>query len=178
MTVSREDIELVRSRAGWACEYCGVTETDCGGPLTVDHHFPQSQGGADSIDNLVYCCWRCNLHKADYWPSGPAGPILWNPRDNSREHHLLLLADGRLHSRTPVGEFTLTRLRLNRPALVAHRARRLSQTAEEGFLERYRDLLTLLEQMQQRHAALLEDHRVLLQEQRDLIRLLTSMSQQ
>jgi hypothetical protein len=40
MTVSREDVELVRTRAGFACEYCGVTETDCGGQLTVDHHHP------------------------------------------------------------------------------------------------------------------------------------------
>ncbi len=93
----------------------------------------------------------------------------------ARQRHLLLLADGRLHARTP-GEFTLARLRLNRAALVAHRVRRLSQVAEQGLLERYRDLLILLEQMQQRHAALLEDHRALLQEQRDLIRLLTSTS--
>jgi hypothetical protein len=176
MTVSREDAEFVRARADRACEYCGVTETDCGGPLTIDHHCPQSHGGADVVDNLVYCCWRCNLHKAAYWPSGPTDPVLWNPRDDPRERHLLLLADGRLFPRTPTGEFTLVRLRLNRAALVAHRARRLSRAAEEGLLERYRDLLTLLEQMQQRHAALLEDHRALLQEQRDLIRLLTATS--
>jgi hypothetical protein len=176
MTVSREDVELVRARAGLACEYCGVTETDCGGRLTVDHHCPQSHDGADVPDNLVYCCWRCNLHKAAYWPSGPTDPVLWNPRDDPRERHLLLLADGRLHARTLTGEFTLARLRLNRAALIAHRARRLAQAAEQGLLDRYRDLLTLLEQMQQRHAALLEDHRTLLQEQRDLLRLLTSTS--
>jgi hypothetical protein len=177
MTVSREDAEVVRVRAGRACEYCGVTETDCGGQLTVDHHRPQSHSGGDDPDNLVYCCWRCNLHKAAYWPAGATYPVLWNPRDEPRERHLLLLADGRLHARTPTGEFTLARLRLNRPALVAHRARRLGQAAEQGILERYRDLLTLLEQMQERHAALLEDHRALLQEQRDLIRLLTSTSE-
>jgi hypothetical protein len=34
-----------------------------------------------------------------------------------------------------------------------------------------------LEKMQQSYTALLEDHRALLQEQRDLIRLLTSRSQ-
>ena len=177
MTVSREDVEFVRSRAGFACEYCGVTETDCGGPLTVDHHRPQSQGGSDLPDNLVYCCWRCNLHKAAYWPSSPTDPILWNPRDGSRDGHLLLLANGLLHARSPVGNFTLARLRLNRPALVAHRARRLAQTTEQSLLDRYRDLLALLEQMQQRHAALLEDHRALLQEQRDLIRLLIANKQ-
>jgi hypothetical protein len=174
MTVTREDVELVRIRAGFACEYCGVTETDCGGPLTVDHHCPQAHGGSGSPDNLVYCCWRCNLYKAAYWPSGLADLILWNPRDDSRDRHLLLLADGRLHARTPVGEFTLARLRLNRPALVAQRIRRLSQVAEQGLLERYRDVLAILEQMQQRHATLLEDHRALLQEQRELIRLLMS----
>src|SRR5947209_6385668 len=45
----------------------------------------------------------------------------------------------------PYGAFTLARLRLNRAALVAHRARRVSQAAEQGLLERYRALLTLLE---------------------------------
>jgi hypothetical protein len=177
MTVSREDVELVRVRAGLACEYCGVTEADSGGQLTVDHHRPQSQGGADQSDNLIYCCWRCNLYKAAYWPSGPAAPVLWNPREEPRECHLLLLADGRLHARTQTGEFTLRRLRLNRAALVTHRVRRLAQAAEQRLLERYRDLLTLLEQIQQRHAALLEDHLALLREQRDLIRLLTSSSE-
>jgi hypothetical protein len=174
MSVSQEDVELVRTRAGFACEYCGVTETDCGGRLTVDHHRPQSHGGADTPDNLVYCCWRCNLHKAAYWPSAPTDPTLWDPRKEPREQLLLLLADGRLFPRTPTGEFTLARLRLNRPALVAHRARRLAQDSEQRFLEQYRDLLKLLEQMQERHAALLEDHRALLQEQRELIRLLQS----
>src|SRR5262245_46301111 len=169
MTVSREDVELVRTRAGFACEYCGVTETDCGGELTVDHHHPQSLGGPDSPDNLVYCCWRCNLHKAAYWPTASTDPLLWNPRDDPRDRHLFLLADGRVFARTPIGEFTLARLRLNRPALVAHRARGLARAAEHGLLQQYRDLLTLLEQLQERHAALLEDHRALLQEQRDLI---------
>jgi hypothetical protein len=176
MSVSQEDVEFVRIRAGYACEYCGVTETDCGGLLTVDHHRPQSLGGADSRVNLVYCCWRCNLHKAAYWPTSPNEPSLWNPRDEPRDRLLLLLADGRLFALSPTGEFTLARLRLNRPALVAHRARRLAQASEQRVLEQYRDLLTLLEQMQQRHASLLEDHRVLLQEQRDLIRLLQSAS--
>lgn len=176
MTVAPPDAEFVRTRAGQACEYCGVTETDCGGLLTVDHHRPQAHGGADVVDNLVYCCWRCNLHKAAYWPSEATAPALWNPRDEPRDRHLLLLADGRLHAHTPTGKFTLARLRLNRAALVAHRARRLAQAAEQGLLERCRDILALLEQMQQRHETLLEDHRALLQEQRDLIRLLTSSS--
>jgi 5-methylcytosine-specific restriction endonuclease McrA len=59
----------IRDRAHGACEYCGVTETDSRGHLTVDHFKPQSHGGTDDPSNLLYCCWRCNLYKADYWPT-------------------------------------------------------------------------------------------------------------
>jgi len=36
MTISPELHEAVRQRAHFACEYCGVSETDSAGPLTVD----------------------------------------------------------------------------------------------------------------------------------------------
>ena len=49
MTISRNDLEQVRRRAGFACEYCSVTETDSGGPLTVDHFQPQARGGTDEL---------------------------------------------------------------------------------------------------------------------------------
>ncbi len=29
--------QQVRRRAGFACEFCGVTEADAGGLLTIDH---------------------------------------------------------------------------------------------------------------------------------------------
>lgn len=56
----------VRQRANFACEFCGVTETDTGGELTVDHFCPQTKGGTDDPDNLLYSCHRCNQYKADY----------------------------------------------------------------------------------------------------------------
>lgn len=61
--------EPVRERAGFACEYCGVTETDAGGLLTLDHFQPTAHNGTDALDNLLYCCPSCNLHKAAYWPT-------------------------------------------------------------------------------------------------------------
>jgi hypothetical protein len=121
MTLTADVLEQVRQRAHWACEYCGVTETDAGGPLTVDHHRPRSQGGTDDLDNLIYCCFRCNNHKGDYWPTNPSDPVLWNPRQDSVEEHWLLLADGLLHPLSPTGSFTLKRLQLNRPQLAANR---------------------------------------------------------
>ena len=41
MSVSREIRDLVRRNANFACEFCGVTETDAGGELTVDHFQPK-----------------------------------------------------------------------------------------------------------------------------------------
>lgn len=172
MTISAELRDRVRQRAHRAWEYCGVTETDTGGQLTVDHFHPQALGGTGDFENLLYCCYRCNLYKADYWPSQPTAPVLWNPRQAARESHLLTLADGMLYPITPTGEFTLRRLRLNRPPLVRYRLRRRSLAEEERLLGRYRDLLVLLEQLHQQHEALLEEQRTLLQEQRAWLQLL------
>jgi 5-methylcytosine-specific restriction endonuclease McrA len=52
--------EAVRQRAQQVCEFCGVTETDAGGLLTIDHFQPTAKGGSDNPANLLYCCVRCN----------------------------------------------------------------------------------------------------------------------
>lgn len=107
MTLPVELSELVRRRANFACEYCGVSEIDAGGLLTVDHFRPRSHGGTDDPDNLIYCCHRCNLFKADHWPALPGDPMLWNPRQEPIAAHLVLLADGTLHPITAAGTVTL-----------------------------------------------------------------------
>jgi hypothetical protein len=172
MTLPAELWEQVRQRAQFACEYCGVTETDTGGQLTVDHFHPQAHGGTDDLGNLLYCCQRCNLYKADYWPKLPGDPLLWNPRQESARTHLLLLADGTLYPITASGMFTLTRLRLNRPPLVTHRLHKQSLAEERRLLARYRELVTLLEQMYRQQMELLEEHRGLLEEQRAVLKAL------
>lgn len=60
MTIPAAVRLLVRQRASFACEYCGVTETAAGGELTVDHFRPVTHGGTDELANLIYCCQRCN----------------------------------------------------------------------------------------------------------------------
>ena len=52
--------EEVRRRADFACEFCDTTEADTGGQMTIDHFQPRAKGGSDSLDNLLYCCTRCN----------------------------------------------------------------------------------------------------------------------
>ncbi len=63
MSIPNEIRVLVRQRANFACEFCGVTETDTGGELTIDHFQPTTKGNGDNPDNLFYCCSRCNLYK-------------------------------------------------------------------------------------------------------------------
>lgn len=44
------------------CAYCGqkLELSD----MCVDHVRPLSQGGRDTVDNMVCSCWHCNQHKA------------------------------------------------------------------------------------------------------------------
>jgi hypothetical protein len=46
--------------ASRACAYCGSEEQ-----IQLDHIIPISKGGADSFDNLVYACKKCNLSKSN-----------------------------------------------------------------------------------------------------------------
>mgnify|MGYP006306057101 CR=1 FL=1 len=164
--------ERVRQRASFACEFCGISETNAGGRLTVDHFQPRSKGGDDSFDNLLYCCARCNQYKLDYWPLKPDAPHLWNPREEPFTQHFLELEDGTLQPITATGAFTLKRLRLNRPPLVAHRL----HNKELRLLERYRDLVQLLESLLSQQAVLLEEQQRLLREQKRLLQILADLS--
>ena len=175
MRLSEAIREQVRQRAAFACEFCGVTEADTGGRLTIDHFQPATQGGGDTLDNLLYCCACCNQYKADYWPASRAEPPLWHPRQSPVTDHFFELEDGSLHPLTAAGVFTLRRLRLNRPALVAHRLRKRRQANEARLLARYRDLVEVLEHLNRQQTALLDEQRLLLEEQRTLLRRLLGL---
>lgn len=172
MSISKETREIVRKRAGYSCEYCGVSETDTGGELTLDHYQPQTKGGTDSLENLLYCCAKCNLYKHDYYALLTADSPLWNPRIEPANVHLLELEDGFLNGLTPTGIFTIQRLRLNRPPLVAYRINKRRTIEETQLLNRYRELLILLEQVNSQLVEVTEEQQLLLQEQQNLLRLL------
>ena len=172
MTITSEIREQVRQRADFACEFCGVTEVDTGGQLTIDHFQPQNKGGDDELENLVYSCPRCNQYKLDYWPSQTGDLPLWNPRQEPASQHFLELDDGTLHPLTPVGVFTIKRLRLNRKPLVAYRLRKQQQAEEMRLLNRYRELVELLEQLNRQMSELIKEQQDLLKEQRELLRLI------
>jgi hypothetical protein len=172
MSISKKTKEFVRNRAEYACEFCGVTESDTRGRLTVDHYQPRTKGGSDELDNLLYCCFSCNLFKHDYYPAALAETPLWNPRHESFSTHFLELESGLLHPLTPVGFFTLDRLRLNRPALVANRLQKRQMLIEHQLLNRYRELNDMLHQINLLLNDRLMEQKQLLLEQQKLMKLL------
>jgi HNH endonuclease len=172
MSISSDVRALVRQRAQFRCEYCGVSESDTAGELTVDHYRPQGKGGTDELTNLLYCCQRCNQYKSNYWPQDDQAPVLWNPRQEPHDMHFVVLADGTIYPQTSIGFFTMQRLRLNRPPLVTYRQRQQMRNEEARVLAQFHDVVSVLEQMQRQQAALLEEQRTLLEEQRALILLL------
>ena len=56
------------------CGYCG------GKADTIDHVLPRSRGGADSWENLVACCLRCNNMKGDRTPQEMGWDLRWVPQ--------------------------------------------------------------------------------------------------
>lgn len=162
----------IRQRAEFKCEFCGISEIDSGGELTIDHFHPKSKGGNDDLNNLIYCCIRCNQYKFDYWPNDPDEPMLFNPRIENFAEHYLELDDGTIYPLTSTGTFTLKRLRLNRPPLIANRLQKLKNLNKIQLLKKYKNLANLLEQLLFQQGELMEEQQELLRKQYELLNLL------
>jgi HNH endonuclease len=172
MSVSNLLRAQVRRRAECACEFCGISETNSGNQLTIDHFRPRSKSGSDDLENLIYACNACNQYKQDYWPRTETSPRLWNPRQEPAGQHFLEQADGQLTPLTPTGEFTINRLRLNRSQLIAARQQRNQQQQTERLLQSYQEITTLLAQSNRQITNLAQAQNKLLEEQCQLLRIL------
>lgn len=172
MSLSASLREQVRQRARCACEFCGISEIDTGGLLTIDHFQPRSKGGSDEPSNLIYACPSCNQFKQDYWPKTETAPQLWNPRRDPASEHFIELENGELTAITPVGSFSIKRLRLNRSQLIATRRRRKQQTEVMRLLQRYQETALWLAQANTQLSELAIEQQSLLKEQRELLRML------
>lgn len=64
----------VLRRDAHRCAYCAGTAS------TIDHVQPRSRGGADSWENLVACCLRCNNAKGDRTPGEMGWSLRFTPR--------------------------------------------------------------------------------------------------
>lgn len=134
--------QFSRLRYDFRCGYCGVSETNMGAEMTVDHFRPRVHGGADGRDNLVYCCHACNEFKGDYWQVEPDLRLL-HPLLDDLTLHYREQDDGTLLALTKRGANHLQTLRLNRPELIAFRLeqkeiallRQLNQTLRQQLQE-------------------------------------------
>ena len=145
--------ETLRQLFQFRCGYCGTSEQQAGGELTVDHFQPLSAEGSDSLENLVYACFRCNLYKSDFWSgSVPESQqrVLHPYRDTLESHYVLERSTGLLIALTPTGEFHIALLHLNREALILRRREEATQLAYQNLLEemivRQRELIQLYEE--------------------------------
>ena len=148
-------LQTVRERYAFCCGYCGVSETDVGGELTVDHFRPISAGGDDSDANLVYACVRCNQYKGTLLPEATGRAyerhLLHPLRDDLLAHIREDESTGRLEGLTTTGCFHIIALRLNRQALIVHRQRRyLAVLLEARLAQALAENTALRERLAQR----------------------------
>ena len=125
-------VALVRSRAGFVCEYCRIPESFHPWPFEIEHIIAEQHGGRSTPSNLAYACLQCNRHKGPNlagidWPTSRTRLVrLFNPRQHKWRHNFIW--DGaRILGRTPIGRVTVRVLALNDPVRVQLRAQLLAE---------------------------------------------------
>jgi hypothetical protein len=108
---------LVRHRANFRCEYCGLHQDQSPlAALHVEHVLPRKHGGTDDVDNLALACIDCNLRKgsnvAGYDPETGELTRLYHPRSQSWQEHFERQG-AMLIGKTAVGRTTIEVLQLN-----------------------------------------------------------------
>lgn len=113
---------IVRERAEWRCEYCGIPEAATPFvPFHVEHVIAQQHLIDDSLQNLALACDRCNAFKgpnlSSVDPVTNAVVHLFHPRlDDWKEH--FTLADGSIVGLRPQRRATVRLLCMNAPRRV------------------------------------------------------------
>ena len=117
----------VTERAHGRCEYC-QTQQVIVVSMEIDHIVPESASGETTLDNLCLACVGCNGFKLDFQtgidPETEREAPLFNPRVQNWRDHFHWSDDGlQIIGLTTVGRATITRLRMNRDAMVNSRRR-------------------------------------------------------
>jgi hypothetical protein len=125
MSITRQQRDLIRQRAGGCCEYCRVAEGDRLSRFQVDHIIPVKHGGSDATDNLCLACLKCNSFKgpnvAALDPLTGEATRLYDPRHQQWSEHFQINADATLSGISPVGRATIVVLRINEASRVKQR---------------------------------------------------------
>jgi 5-methylcytosine-specific restriction endonuclease McrA len=114
--------ELVRRRAGNACEYCRIPQ-DATLLISfhIEHVVPRQHGGSDEPGTLALACDRCNAYKGPNLtsidPDSNAIVPLFNPRQDIWGDHFAVQG-GRIAGLTAKGRATVRLLNMNAPRRV------------------------------------------------------------
>ena len=114
----------VAERAGFRCEYCGLSQAGQEATFHVDHVVPVSAGGESEAGNLALACVSCSLRKAARLdvvdPETGRNVPVFNPRIERWNTHFRW--DGvAVAGLTATGRATVQALQMNRPIALALR---------------------------------------------------------
>ena len=130
MSISSDQRELVRDRAGNCCEYCRVSQSGRLVSFQIDHIIAIKHGGTDTEDNLCLACYDCNIYKgsnvAALDPLTQAATKLYNPRQQEWDVHFRINTDATISGLTPEGRATILVLRMNDDERVKQRLGEMS----------------------------------------------------
>ncbi|HEX7449282.1 MAG TPA: HNH endonuclease [Pirellulales bacterium] len=106
---------LVRQRAGYCCEYCGLRQNEL--PFVtfhIEHILPRQHGGGDEPENLCEACHWCNLNKGPNLATLVDGQLvrLFHPRQDEWAEHFGRRGD-EIIGLTPIGRGTARLLDMN-----------------------------------------------------------------
>jgi HNH endonuclease len=125
MTITDQQREFIRTRAGECCEYCRLPESSGTIAFHVDHIIPRKHNGTDAPDNLCLACYKCNGYKgydiAGFDPETGSLSRLYHPCQQAWQQHFRLNADSTITGLTPEGRTTLAILQINEESRVQHR---------------------------------------------------------
>ena len=114
--------ELVRRRAGNACEYCRLPQDAT--PLIsfhIEHIVSRQHGGSREPGTLALACDRCNAYKGPNLtsidPDSNTIVPLFNPRQDIWGDHFTIRG-GSITGLTPKGRATVRLLNMNAPRRV------------------------------------------------------------
>lgn len=116
--------QAVRTRADHRCEYCHIPQTASRLAFPIDHIIARQHGGATDLDNLAFCCGRCNRQKGPNIAGidSDTGQLtrLFNPRKDTWSDHFR--HDGAMFiGLTAIGRATIRTLAMNHPKQLAVR---------------------------------------------------------
>jgi hypothetical protein len=117
--------QLVRRRAGFACEYCGLAQRFSRLKFSIDHVVASQHEGSTIESNLALACPFCNLHKgpniAGIDPRTKRMVRLFHPRKDVWKKHFQwngLMVVGL----SDIARATIAVLAMNHPAQLAIRS--------------------------------------------------------